>query len=213
MDTLRGVVEASLTKIGKESAERLVPELCAIDIPSSTALTTLLLDPMNTVFKEHALLDVFTYFQQAKELNIAHVTGTHQREMETRLNKAELRHISRHCSTGFVLTQLSNGISITVMDGPSAAHCDEPQSSYEFIPLVGFATGNHEGPIKAAMDDLFLSRMNRGRSRSTICTLFLGHLLHLWREVITLWTVGEVVSTRVDVGPLQSRIPVAIDLI
>lgn len=195
-NTLKGIVEATLLKFGKEMTGKIVPELYAIDVPTPALLASLLLDSNNTVFRENALLDVFKYFSEAKDLNMNHITGSHQREMETRLSKAELRHVSRHCSAGIVLTQLSNGISLAAIDGPSAGKCDEAESCYEYLPLIGLATGNQDGPIKSALDDLFMSRINKGRSRNSICTRFLANLLHLWREILTLWMGGQISITQ-----------------
>jgi hypothetical protein len=151
------------------------------------------LDSNNVVFREDALLKVISYFKETKGINLNQIVGQHQREVERRLSNAELRHVSRHCSAGLVLKQSQTGISLSAIDGPSAGHCDEGQDC-EYLPLIGLAIGHEEGPIKAALDDLFLSRINRGRGRNTICTRFLGHLLTLWRDIISYWIGGQLIK-------------------
>jgi hypothetical protein len=193
ISTLKEAVEAALHKLGNQATLKLVPELTAIDVSTSAALTNLLLDSNNVVFREDALLKVISYFKETKGINLNRIVGQHQRETERLLSNAELRHVSRHCSAGLVLKQNQTGIALSAFDGPSAGHCDDAQDS-EYLPLIGLAIGHQEGPIKTALDDLFLSRINRGRGRNSICTRFLGHLLTLWRDIISYW-IGEQLIT------------------
>jgi hypothetical protein len=206
-NALKEAVETVLHKLGDQKTLKIVPELGAIDVSTSTAVTNLLLDSNNVVFKDDALLKVVAYFRENKGIKLDQIVGQHQREAERRLSNAELRHVPRHCSVGLVLKQNQTGISLSSIDGPSAAHCDEGQDC-EYLPLIGLAIGHQEGPIKAALDDLFLSRINRGRSRNTICTRFLGNLLTLWRNIISYWIEGQIVTeeTEEDTSELLSCI-------
>jgi hypothetical protein len=197
INTLKEVVEATLHKLGNHNALRLIPELGAIDVSTSAALTNLLLDSNNVVFREEALLKVITYFKENAGINLDQIVGQQQREVERQLSNAEVRHVSRYCSAGLALKQNQTGISLSAIDGSSAAHCDERQD-WEYIPLIGLAMGYQEGPIKTALDELFLSRINRGRSRNTICTRFLGNLLTLWRNVISYWIEGQLARDDIE---------------
>jgi len=194
-DTLKEAIMDALVKLGHLTHRERVPELKVMNSSANpTHLTRLLLDS-NNVLRENGLLKLVSYLKENRDANQNNVVGWTRREMEPLLSNAELRQASRLCSAGLViLTRDRDKVFVKAVQGSGVPRCDDNEGDGEYLPLISLAAGYHNGPIKTALEVLFRSHANRGRSRNAISTHFLGHLLALWRDIIAYWIEGKVAT-------------------